>query len=244
MIKVLGVNGSPRSYGASARLLAVALKGAEIEGAKTESIELYEYNLRPCVGCFSDSPDECREPCPVNDDWDTIYSRVVDSDALIVATPVYWYAPSAPVKIFVDRMTVLENKSVLGLKNPLEGKVAGVLAVGLEEGAAQAGYYLVQAFNAMGFIVPPYGVVHYSGIEDPIRIPSIVKDAINLGRSVAKLASIVKNTDSTWYVDLNMRTCKDIASAAISKITDVEEDLRGKREAERSKYRSSRGSKT
>lgn len=239
MIKVLGVNGSPRKYGASARLLAIALRGAELEGAETHKLDLCEYDLRPCVGCFSDSPDACREPCPIDDEWDLVYKRVLESDVLIVSTPVYWYAPSSQVKMFIDRLTVLENKSVVGRGNPMEGKVAGVVATGLEEGASQAGYYVAQALNSMGFILPPYSVVHYTGLEDPAKLVTIVRDAINLGMSVVKLARLVKDPGlgARWYANLDPGECERVSREAVTVIEREEPGLRSRREEERARHR-------
>ena len=41
-MKVLGINGSPRKKGNTAKLVEKALKGAESRGAETEIIHLYD----------------------------------------------------------------------------------------------------------------------------------------------------------------------------------------------------------
>ncbi len=194
---ILGIDGSPRRYGATAKLLRLALRAAELNGAHYRILFLYEHDVKPCIGCFSDSPEACREPCPLKDEWSDILELVLESEALIMATPVYWYGPSCMVKIFMERLTILENKSTLGGKNPLEGKAAGVIAAGLEDGSSQAGYYVAQVLNAMGMIIPPYGVVHYTGSGDPLESRTTVLDTVNLGRAVV----LASSAELDWYVE-------------------------------------------
>lgn len=61
-VKVLGINASARRYGGTAKLLHLALEAARREGAETELIHLYDYEIRPCLGCLSDFQEACRPP--------------------------------------------------------------------------------------------------------------------------------------------------------------------------------------
>jgi multimeric flavodoxin WrbA len=40
-----------------------------------------------------------------DDDFEPLMKRVLDFDDIIIASPVYWYAVSPPVKIFLDRIS-------------------------------------------------------------------------------------------------------------------------------------------
>lgn len=100
MIKILGISASPRRGGNSEVLLDAALSGAKSAGAGIEKIILNELCLKPCQEC-----DACRrgDECVIKDDMRLVYKKVSSSDALIVASPIYFGSLSAQAKIMIDR---------------------------------------------------------------------------------------------------------------------------------------------
>jgi hypothetical protein len=66
-----------------------------------------------------------------NDAFGGIARKMAEAEKIIFATPVYWYAMSAPLKIFFDRLTdMTENLKAQG-KN-LKDKPVWVIATGTE----------------------------------------------------------------------------------------------------------------
>jgi multimeric flavodoxin WrbA len=100
MRKVLGVVGSPRRNGNTHVLVSTILETARAAGAEVEALFLNDLAIKECDGCHA-----CwsGKPCPKNDDMNRIYPRIIESDAIIFGTPVYWYGPTALMKAFVDR---------------------------------------------------------------------------------------------------------------------------------------------
>jgi multimeric flavodoxin WrbA len=66
-----------------------------------------------------------------DDAFGDIAPKMAEADKIVFATPVYWYAMSAPLKIFFDRLTdMTENLKALGKR--LAGKPVWVIATGTE----------------------------------------------------------------------------------------------------------------
>lgn len=197
-MKILGVNGSPRKYGNTFKMLAVALKYAKLEGAEVELINLYDYNLKPCIGCLSDEQLACRYPCVIEDDMKILYDKVLKAEGMIIATPIYWYLPSSMTKLFIDRLTVFENMIFVDGKSWVEGKVAGVIAVGNDSGSLTTISTLQSILNSMGFEIPPWSLAYYQKIGDVLEDWSAVLDSANLGRAVTLQCKNIK--PEKWYL--------------------------------------------
>ncbi len=197
-IKILGINASPRKYGNTYKLLKVSLEAAEKLGANVELIHLYDYNIKPCIGCLSDVQKACQYPCVIDDDGKTILEKILKSDGLIIATPTYWYGPSGHLKNLIDRMTAFENMIFVTGRSLVEGKVAGFIAVGNDSGNVLAISYMMVVLNSMGFIIPPWALAYYIGNEDALQSKSSVLDAANVGKVVVDTIKMIKRGHE-WY---------------------------------------------
>ena len=100
--KVLVILGSPRKKGNSAILADQITRGAKSEKAKVETIYLQGRDISPCKACFA-----CQKKgatgCSIQDDMQDIYLKLIDADAWVIASPVYWFTVSSQTKIFMDR---------------------------------------------------------------------------------------------------------------------------------------------
>jgi len=101
MIRILGIVGSPRRGGNTDILVERVLAGAREAGANAETVYLGGLTVKECDGCHA-----CWQgrECTKNDDMNALYRAINDADALVLGTPVYWYAPTALMKGFVDRL--------------------------------------------------------------------------------------------------------------------------------------------
>lgn len=100
--KVLVLLGSPREKGNSAILAEQITKGAESGGAEVETIFLHGVSIAPCQSCYAcQKPDS--EGCAIDDDMQPIYHKLIQADAWVIASPVYWFNMSAQTKLFLDR---------------------------------------------------------------------------------------------------------------------------------------------
>jgi multimeric flavodoxin WrbA len=102
---VIAFNGSPRPRGNTRALLGEILRGAASAGATTEEIMLSKLTMRPCDACES-----CRRSlrCRFDDDMQPLYQKLLDADAVVIGTPIYFWSMSAQMKTFVDRWYALD----------------------------------------------------------------------------------------------------------------------------------------
>ena len=119
--KVLVLKSSPRKHGNSTLLADQAIKGAREMGSEVEEILLDRMKIRPCNAC-----DKCRSGernCVVRDDMQTIYPKLLEAEAIILASPIYYFTFSAQLKLCIDRWYALERPD----GNLLKGKPVGIL---------------------------------------------------------------------------------------------------------------------
>jgi len=109
-MKILGIYGSPRKGGNSDFLLNEALKGAESLGAEIHAIRSFDLTIsgcRECGGCDKTGK------CVVRDDMDSVYPQLVESEVVILASPMFFYGITSSAKALIDRCQALWNKRIL-----------------------------------------------------------------------------------------------------------------------------------
>lgn len=116
---VLGINGSPRIGGNTDILLDKALQGAESKGGKTEKVILNNLKLAPCQECEKVLDDGT---CIVKDDFQELYKKITEADAVILASPIFFGSLSAQTKIMIDRFQCYWRYKYM-LKKPTPGKI-------------------------------------------------------------------------------------------------------------------------
>jgi multimeric flavodoxin WrbA len=103
-MKVSGIYGSPRKGGNSDRLLERALEGARSAGA--EVARVYARELKMC-GCIECGGCEKSGQCVVQDDMQSVYPLLRESDVVILSSPIFFYGLTAQVKALIDRAQAL-----------------------------------------------------------------------------------------------------------------------------------------
>ena len=122
MKKILVVMGSPRKKGNSITLAQNVIAGAESAGAQVDSYYLHEMDIKPCDACETCRKNENKE-CIIDDDMQKLYPKICEADALVIATPIYYFTISAQTKLFMDRWYALgEEKDSI-----LNGKQMGIV---------------------------------------------------------------------------------------------------------------------
>ena len=95
---------SPRKNGNTHTLVDWAIAGATAAGATAEKIDLtrLKYKSLGCVACMG--CQKSREfKCVIRDGAQSVLARLPQADAIVFATPVYFFGPAAQLKVFLDR---------------------------------------------------------------------------------------------------------------------------------------------
>lgn len=113
-MKIIAINGSPRTIRSTTRKLAqVVLEGAAEAGAETEIVDLCDLRVTPCTACEGCSFNGI---CVYDDDVAIIVERMREADGILFASPVYIDNVPGQMKIFFDRLADVIHYQVLAGK--------------------------------------------------------------------------------------------------------------------------------
>ena len=211
-IKVLGISGSSRQRAGiskSEKILLNALDIAESYGAVTRFIRLQDLKIYYCEGNYSTNPGFCTYPCQSSmkyedDQMQIIYDAILDTDVMILATPIRWNNHSALMQTFIERMNCIENSDVWFGKRLIDKKVAGLVIIGHVDGVQHVAGNLMNFLNWLGFHMPQDMIASWVGPNDEDTTkdweeiqanPYTHEDLLNMVYSVLTLAYNLKNGD-------------------------------------------------
>ncbi len=105
-VKVLAINGSPRTKCNTATLLSKVLEGAAAQGAEVELVHLYELNFKGCISCFACKlkNGESYGRCAVEDELTPVLKKAAETDALVLGSPIYYGSVTGEMRSFMERL--------------------------------------------------------------------------------------------------------------------------------------------
>lgn len=193
-MKALGISGSPRPDGNCMLITDHALKAMAEEGFETELLSLAGLKIEGCTAC-----EACAgtERCVIDDDMEPVFEKMLEADAIIISTPVYFGSATARVKALLERTGYVLFRN----KHSFKGKVGGPIVVarrgGLTFTFAQMNYW----FQALDFYMA--GVARWN-IAMGREKGEVANDkegmtaAWNLGKRLAFLAKAVNDAGEGW----------------------------------------------
>jgi multimeric flavodoxin WrbA len=179
---VLILKGSPRERGNSSVLADQVAAGVRAAGAEVESIYLHGLDIRACDAC-----DLCEEGagCVINDDMQALYPKIEAADAIVLASPVYWFTFSAQMKLCIDRCYAYQSNDW----KEMQGKqYALILTYGDNDLYTSGGINAISTFETMcrflnaeiaGMV---YGTM--SDVGDAEKQPGLMEQAYKLGQKL------------------------------------------------------------
>ncbi len=175
--KILILSGSPRKGGNSDLLCDEFARGASEAGHEVEKIRVAERKIGYCLGCYA-----CRDTgvCAIKDDMAEIIQKIIDTDVLVLASPVYFYSIDAQLKALIDRTvarwTEVKDKEFYYIVTAADGeREAAETTIACFRGYADC----VEGAKEMGIV---YGMGTYEKGE--VKNTPAIKEAYEMGRRV------------------------------------------------------------
>jgi multimeric flavodoxin WrbA len=179
---ILILKGSPREKGNSAVLAEKAADGATEAGAQVESIYLHGLDIRACDAC-----ELCTDgQCIIEDDMQPLYPKLAAADAIILASPVYWFTFSAQLKLCIDRWYGFQGHR---WKEVSHKQFGIILTYGDTDLYTSGAINAIHTYETMcRFLKSPIaGIVHVSVVDvgDINKHPESLQQAYDLGKLLA-----------------------------------------------------------
>ncbi|MFR7417666.1 flavodoxin family protein [uncultured Megasphaera sp.] len=109
-MKITILMSSPRKNGNTKQCLDPFCDELKNLGHEYQIFWLYDYQIDPCYACRGCQQDWEHFACVRRDDLSPIADAVLESDLIVMATPIYsWYCPG-PLKNVLDRFVYGFNK--------------------------------------------------------------------------------------------------------------------------------------
>lgn len=156
---VLLINGSTHRAGNAGYMADLAEEALRESGVSYRRFNLSEHRIDYCWCCYSVRAESCSYPCRnKSDDMPAFHAMLAASRAVIVASPINWNGMSARMKVFLDRTTCMQNVFHLNKPGLTEGKIAGILVCGHEDGAIKTAMDIWLNFQQLGYVLAPFGI--------------------------------------------------------------------------------------
>lgn len=107
-MKILLISGSPHKAGTTSVLIKAFSRGAESAGHEVYHFNAGEKEVHPCIAC-----EKCHSAvsaCVFRDAFDEIRDVLIEADAVVFASPIYYYGLTAQLKAVIDRFYAINEQ--------------------------------------------------------------------------------------------------------------------------------------
>src|SRR5699024_3116643 len=159
-IKALYLNTSLKTGEETSNTEALMQKSMDIlknEGVETELLRIADYNIIP--GMSPDMGDD--------DEWPQIFSKIIDSDIIVIGSPIWNGHKSSLSTIVMERIYAQSSETSDNGQSKYYNKVFGTVVTGNEDGAKEAGGSILSRMANLGFTIPPNTNAYWVGEAGP-----------------------------------------------------------------------------
>lgn len=177
-MKMMIVNGSPRKNGNTSELVKMFKNSI---GTDVYEASIFDMDIKGCTNCGACQKNVLPEHCTVKDDMSELYERFLDSDTIVLASPIYMWQFTPCTLAFLNRLHCLCQSS--GTYNVMAGKRMAVLTTMADEKEVSD-----HAINGLKEFCE-YFLIDYVG---DVRAEYATKEKISSGDYSAEVDMLVK----------------------------------------------------
>ena len=100
--KIVVITGSPRKKGNTFAMTEAFIKAAQSRGHIVTKFDAAFKNVGGCHAC--ETCYKTGKACSYDDDFNEIAPSILEADAIVFTTPVYWYSFPAQIKAVIDKL--------------------------------------------------------------------------------------------------------------------------------------------
>lgn len=142
-------------------LMNVSKEILKKEKVSIEEIRFIDHNI--ATGIYPDMTEHGWS----EDEWPTLFKKVMDADILIVGTPIWLGEKSSECQKLIERLYAMSGKTNEKGQYIFYGKAAGCVITGNEDGVKHCAMGILYALQHVGYSIPPQADAGWIGEVGP-----------------------------------------------------------------------------
>ncbi|MCT4639238.1 MAG: flavodoxin family protein [Bacteroidales bacterium] len=191
-MKVLAINGSPKTKGNTYHALNIVAEELNNYGIEVEIVTVGNKNIRGCIACNQCAKNR-DEKCTIKDDVvNPMIQKMKEADGILLGSPVHYSAMGATMKAFLDRAFYVSGVN----GNLFRHKAGASVAAVRRSGGLPTFNELNNFLNYSEMIIPTsnyWNVIHGRTPGEVLEDKEGVQIMQVLGRNMAYLLKLIEN---------------------------------------------------
>ncbi len=142
-------------------LMDVSLNIMKKENVSVNNIRLVDHEVAP--GVYPDMTKQGWE----KDEWPELFKTIIDSDILIIGTPIWLGEKSSVAQKLIERLYSMSGELNNKGQYIYYGKVGGCIITGNEDGVKHCAMGMLYAMQHIGYSIPPQADAGWIGEVGP-----------------------------------------------------------------------------
>lgn len=142
-------------------LMEVSKKIMEKEKVSIQEIRLIDHEV--ASGVYPDMTEHGWE----QDEWPTLFEKIIQADILIIGTPIWLGEKSSIAQKLIERLYAMSGKTNSKGQYIYYGKAGGCIITGNEDGVKHCAMGILYALQHIGYSIPPQADAGWIGEVGP-----------------------------------------------------------------------------